>query len=314
MEDRAISVEISVVIVNYNVRDLILKCLRSIYSDINSTMAVETIVVDNGSNDGSISAIKEQFPQVIVIENNYNAGFPAANNMGFSISRGKYILMLNPDTEIVGEALKKLKVFLDSNQQVGLVAPELLNSDGSHQISTWRFPKMPYIAMENCYLNRFIPSKYYKECDYNKSFEVESVSGAAMMFNRELLDLIGNLDERLFWIEDIDYCYRIWKTGKKIVYLPDAKIFHYIGQSAKKNYTVSISNQTFNKIKFYQIHHGVFLSYIVKIMSFINVFIRLVVFCLLSPLNVIYIKKAKAYFYTIFRVFNPPMGLNDKSK
>ena len=302
---------VSVVIVNYNVRNLILKCLQSIYSNNNEKISLETIVVDNGSTDGSVGAIKELFPQVVIIENNYNAGFPAANNMAFSISRGKYILMLNPDTEVIGEALQTLNAYLDCNPQVGLVAPELLNADGSHQLSTWRFPKMSYIAMEMCHLSNFIPSKYYKDYDYSKPFEVESVSGAAMMFNRELLDSIGNLDERLFWIEDIDYCYRIWKTGKKIVYLPDAKIIHYIGQSARKNYAVSISNQIFNKVKFYQIHHGMFQLYCIKTISFVNVFVKLVAFGVLSPFKNVYYCKAKAYFYTITRIFNPPMGIHD---
>lgn len=303
------SPEISIVIVNYNVRELVLACLKSLYGFLPEGLSVETIVVDNHSADGSVEAIRQQFPQVVLIDNDFNAGFPAANNQAFRIAKGKYIFMLNPDTEFIDDSLSKLYHFLENHPDVSLVAPQLRNTDGSYQDSVWRFPRVRDVFYEMFYLSRFLGHKKYEDQNRDQQFEAESVSGAAIFFRSTLLDEIGMLDETMFWIEDIEFCYRAHQQGFKLVYFPDAKIKHHIGQSAKKNYKISLSNQIFNKIKFFRAHHRGIRSLAVTLLSFLHVVMKLVVFGLLSPFNVIYRRKAIAYAYTLPKVFNPPKGI-----
>ena len=217
--------------------------------------------------------------------------------------------MLNPDTEFLEDSLTALFAFMESHQDIDVCAPRLLNSDRSHQISAWRYPSIASIFGEMYYLNFLVNSKNYSDKDLTQSFEAESFSGAAIFFKTELIGEIGMLDETMFWIEDIDFCYRAKKAGKKLVYFPQTAIVHHSGQSAKKNYKISLSNQIFNKIKFYQKHHGSLATMAVKALSAFHVVTKFVVFSLLSPFNVIYFRKAQAYAYTFPRIFNPPKGI-----
>jgi hypothetical protein len=301
--------QVSVIIVNYNVKDWILSCLKSLYAYIPETLLIETIVIDNNSSDDSVKSIKNDFPQVIMIENNYNAGFPKANNQGFEIAKGKYILMLNPDTEFLDDSLVKLYHYIENNPDIRLIAPMLLNTDGSRQLSVWRFPELGYIFCETHYLNIFLGKKNYADKDLTQPFEADCFSGSAILFNKNVFDKIEMLDETMFWIEDVEFCYRAKEAGMKLVYYPLAQVKHHIGQSAKKNYKISLSNQIFNKIKFFKKHHNFVEWQLVTILSFYHVLLKLIVFGLLSPFNKIYFKKAKAYLYTLPRVFNPPLGM-----
>ena len=302
-------VKVSIVIVNYNVKDLILTCIRSLYQFCDSIGGLEIIVIDNQSIDGSCQAIRTEFPDVILMENSENEGFPKANNQGFSIAKGDYIFMLNPDTEFQENSIEKLRQFLEDNKSVGIVAPGLLNTDGTHQSSVWRYPSLFSIFCEFHYLTSLLKRKNYLDKDFTKQFEAESFSGAAIFFRKSVLDKIGNLDETMFWIEDVEFCFRAVQNDIKCVYFPETKIIHHIGQSAKKNYTISISNQIFNKIKFFNKHHSNFSAKLVILLSFLHVVQKSIVFGILSPFNVVYKRKASAYRYTIFKVFNPPKGI-----
>lgn len=301
--------QISIVIVNYNVKDLLLACLKSLYQFLPTSVSIEIIVVDNHSSDNSVEAIKNTFPEVIVIANHTNVGFPAANNQAFKIAKGDFFFMLNPDTALFDDSFVKLYDYLKENKEVDLVAPMLLNSDKSRQSNIWRFPTLWYLFCEMNHLSFLIGKKAYSDKDYSQIAEVESCSGAAILFRKSVLDKIGMLDETMFWIEDIEFCYRASLNNLKLVYFPQTQIIHHIGQSAKKNYNISISNQMFNKIKFFKKYHSAFAYVLVVLMSLIHVFIKLLVFGLLSPFNVIYFRKAKAYLYTLPRLFNPPKGI-----
>lgn len=298
-----LKIDISIVIVSYNVEALIFNCINSIYKNIPSHISFEIIVVDNASTDNSVELIHKTFPLVKLIVNTKNLGFPVANNQGFKITQGQYILMLNPDTEIIDDSIAELKSYLDKNGGVSLVGPKLLNSNYTLQYSAWRFPTIKYIIAEILYLNKWIGRKYYKEKNFDEPFEVDSISGAAMMFKKKLLDEVGMLNENLFWIEDIDFCYRIKKNGSAVHYIPQAKIIHYSGESAKKNYNISISNQTLNKIKFFKTHYTYRATYFILFVSIINVLCRLIIFLILSPFKSVFLKKSKAYFYTLFRIY-----------
>jgi len=303
------SIDISIVIVNYNVKDLVLACLKSIYAFTNPALRLEIFVVDNDSKDGSKTAIPEAFPHIHFLDNHFNAGFPAANNQAFKLAQGRYIFMLNPDTEVKDDSIGKLYQYLETHAQVAMCSPKLLNSDLSFQQSVWRFPTLTSIFLEMHYLHALNGKKDYRDQNFQESFSAESVSGAAIFFRRELLESVGYLDEKMFWIEDIDFCYRAVKAGNTLMYLPEATVVHHIGQSAKKNYNISISNQIWNKIKFFRKHYSTGATFLVKCMSAYHVVIKFVMFSLMSPFSVIYQRKASAYVYTFKRVFNPPDGI-----
>ena len=290
--------ELSIIIVSYNVRQLLIRCIESVIKNIGSDLSFEIIVVDNSSIDGSVEAVTHKFTEIKIKQNNYNAGFPAANNQGFAMATGDYFLMLNPDTEITDNSIQKLLAFYKTIYNAGIVGPKLLNPDGSRQNVVWRFPKVRYIIAEILYLNFLIPRKYYKDKDFATTFEVESMSGAALLFSKDVLQKLGGLNEKLFWIEDVDLCFRAKKLGLHNFYYHDAAIIHHIGQSAKKNYNLSIYFQTVNKINFYKVHGSVLNVILLWMISFINVILKLLVFLVLSPFSRVYFYKAKAYFYT----------------
>ncbi|NCA80285.1 MAG: glycosyltransferase family 2 protein [Sphingobacteriia bacterium] len=300
--------DVSIVIVNYNVQNLILKCLQSI-EDYCQLSDIEIIVVDNNSSDESVAMVKHHFPYVVLIENTKNEGFPKANNQAFAKARGQYIFMLNPDAELCDDAVSMLRNYMETNPFVALAAPKLLNTDGSFQQSFWRFPRMRYIIAEDFYCKPLLKKKHYNDKNVNEILMVDSVSGAAMFFRKSILNLVGELDETLFWLEDVDFCYRIAQQNMKIAYVPSVQVVHHIGQSAKKNYEISISNQVYNKIKFIGKHYSKWQSVWIKLHSFFIVGLKIIVFGMLAPFNKIYRLKAKAYVYTIKRVFNPPIGI-----
>jgi len=300
--------KVSVVIVNYNVRDLILTCLRTLF-EYHPNSNLEVIVVDNNSVDDSCKEIKAQFPQVILIENDFNAGFPKGNNQGFEIATGDYTFMLNPDTEFIDDSITKMSDYLEKNPDAWLLAPKLLNSDRSWQQSAWRYPTITSVFCESFYLTRFLKKKNYRDKNFDEIFAGETFSGAALFFRSELFDKIGVLDETMFWIEDVEFCWRANHHHFKCLYFPETKIIHHIGQSAKKNYNISISNQVYNKVKFFRKHHSKFATFIIVCISMAHVFSKIIVLGLLSPFKRTYYLKFKAYLYTVPRVLNPPNGI-----
>lgn len=300
--------KVSVVIVNYNVKELLLTCLRSLYL-YHTSIPIEVIVVDNNSKDDSCVAIKKEFPHVILIENQENEGFPKGNNQGFAIAKGDYIFMLNPDTEFTENSIEKLVEFNDANKDIDLIGPKLLNSDKSIQYSAWRYPTITSVFCETFYLKGFLKKKNYQDKKWDELFEAETFSGAAIFFRKEVLEKIGNLDETMFWIEDVEFCYRANHAGLKCIYFPKTEIIHHIGQSAKKNYNISLSNQVYNKIKFFKKHNSFFEWLIILFISIIHVLYKIVLFGILSPFNPVYWRKFKAYIYTFPKLFNPPDGI-----
>lgn len=300
--------DLSIIIVSYNVKDFLLQCLKSVYAEPNFALKTEVIVVDNNSQDGSVSAVRSLFPQVLVLENKFNAGFPAANNQAFLKANGRYILMLNPDAEVMDNALVKMASYMDKNPNISMLAPKLLNTDKSIQNSVWRFPSVFSVFCESFHMNFLSRAKNYSDKSRDEIFEAESFSGAAILFRRSILDKIGMLDEKLFWIEDVDLCYRAKKTGLKLIYFPDAVILHHIGQSAKKSYNISISNQVVNKIKFFNKHHSQATLFLVILISYFSVLFKIIFFLFGSLFSHTNFKKFKAYIYTLPRISDPPVS------
>ena len=181
---------LSIVIVSWNVRRLLLRAIQSIHRAWSKEWrGLEIIVVDNGSTDGTVESVRAQFPDVHLIANPHNAGFTGGNNQGIRVSKGKLVLLLNPDTEVKGNALSTLIGYLDAHPKVGLVGPQLQNPNGTVQPSRRRFPTLPVLFLESTWLQGLMPNsilrRYYVQDRSPKSVQkVDWVTGAAMMVRR----------------------------------------------------------------------------------------------------------------------------------
>lgn len=292
-------INISIVIVNFNVKELILNCIKSILLNRNKEIGIEIIVVDNASVDGSVSEIRKQFPEVLLIENKENLGFSAANNQGMRLAKGEFIFLLNPDTEIIGDAIYALYDFLKKNKSFSVVGPQLLNTDGSLQVSTWKKHSVVNLVLETFLLNRYIKILHYPLQKLQSTFETQTLLGAALFFKKDLLEKIGMLDEQFFYMEDVDFCQRAQKIGS-VYYLNNSRIIHHGGKSQHKNYNATISNQMISKLKFYKKHHSKGVFYLGLTFAYLFVTSRIIAFSLLSNKRK---QKQLSYLFT-FRKMN----------
>ena len=235
-------VDLSIIIVNYNVKEFLLNSLESI-QHASHNISTEIIVVDNNSNDGSIPAVKSKFPSVITIENKENVGFGKANNQALEICKGNFILLLNPDTLVREDTFEKMIKFLKNNREVGLAGCKVLNPDGTLQLPCRRsFPK-PWVSFTKVIgLSKLFPkSKLFAKynltyLDENKSYEVDAVSGSFMMLTRESYNKTKGFDPIFFMYgEDLDLCYRVQENGFKVFYFSETEIIHYKGESTKRS-------------------------------------------------------------------------------
>lgn len=231
-------INISIVIVSWNAKKYLTGCLESLRAqDIKEEM--EIIVVDNASSDGSPEAVRELFPQVKVVETDANLGFAKANNIGIKESKGKYVALINSDVMILDGCLNGLQDFMDSNTDVGLCAPRLLNGDMTIQFSCRNFPTIWRLFCDSLKLNQFLPwwrlfeGEEMKMFAYDRQTEVDAVSGAFMFVRKEAFAIVGLLDERFFiYSEDVDWCKRFRDAGWKIVFFPKVEAIHYGGGSS----------------------------------------------------------------------------------
>jgi hypothetical protein len=290
-------ISLSIIIVNYNVKELLIKCIESIYNFHKGNF--EIILIDNNSTDDSVSAIQNKFPQVTVIANKFNVGFPKANNQGIAIAKGEFILLLNPDTELTDNSIEKLINYYNSQTELLILVPKLLNSNLSLQQSIQPFITVGEIVSETFFLHKW----YKRDKSYFTNFkdivqEVEAVSGAAILIKKEVITKIGGLDEDLFWTEDMEFCYRAHLNGIKRIYYPFASIIHHVGQSGSKNMNVMLSNQVLTKIKYFEKNHSYWEFVVVKWFRFIHIITRIIMFEVLSIFNSRYKTKFRAYKFT----------------
>jgi GT2 family glycosyltransferase/tRNA A-37 threonylcarbamoyl transferase component Bud32 len=222
--------DLSVIVVNFNGRDVLPACLESIPAGI------ETVVIDNGSTDGSADEIASRFPTVTLIRNRVNRGFAAAVNQGIASSRGRYLCFLNSDARLSSAALSTLTSYLDAHPDAGIVAPQLLHEDGRKQNSFDNFPSFATVVLNKSLLRLLFPSRFpSKKQEFTEPRDVESVIGACMVARRELIDLIGRLDESYFlFLEETDWCLRAREAGRRVVFVPGATVVHLQGRSRDK--------------------------------------------------------------------------------
>ncbi len=240
--------ELSVIIVNYNVKHFLSQCLHSIYNT-SRPVDMEVIVVDNNSVDGSVAMLKKDFPRVTLIENKENLGFSKANNQAIAVANGENILLLNPDTVLENDTLPKCLDYLKKHPETGGLGVKMIDGKGRFLPESKRGLPTPWVAFYKMSGLAALFPKSKKFGKYHLSYlpenqihKVDVLSGAFMMVPRKVIEKIGVLDETFFMYgEDIDFSYRILKAGYKNVYFSDARIIHYKGESTKKgsiNYVI----------------------------------------------------------------------------
>lgn len=228
--------KLSILIVNWDTRDLVVKCVHSILKHAVG-INYEVIIVDNHSKDGSVEQLTNLFghnKRIRVIQSFRNLGFAKANNLAYENSSGQYLLLLNPDTEIMEGSLPTMISYLQEHPEVGVLGPKLLNPDGTLQPSVRRFPGIWSSLVVFSGMHRFIRPKKYLMGDftYDKVAEVDQVMGAALMTRREIVEKLGLFDDKFWlWYEEVDYCKRVKKAGSRVVFLPQASIVHFGAQS-----------------------------------------------------------------------------------
>jgi len=231
--------DLSIVIVNWNVSQLLRRCLSSIQTNRGS-LSLEVIVVDNASSDDSVSMIRREFPQVRLITNQENLGYTGGNNVGAKEARGRYLFILNPDTEIVEDALQQMLVYMDEHSEVGAVGPQLIYPDGSIQSSRRRFPRLGTMFFQGTSLhwrwfpdNKFVRLHYVSDRSEDELQSVDWLVGAALLIRRETWREVGPFDTQFFmYADEVDWCNRCRRAGWEIHYFPDAKIIHDEHKSA----------------------------------------------------------------------------------
>lgn len=232
--------DFSIIIVNWNTRDLLKACLQSITENCSET-SYEVVVVDNASSDGSNDLVKAQFSWVKLIHNQQNVGFSRANNQGILQSSGRYILLLNPDTVFLNDVLQEIRCIYDTHQDIGIIGGRLITPDNRPQ--RWSKGRMlsirtafnHYLFLSDLFPNLESCGGVADNSDYQHPADVDWVSGACLAVKRQVLDDVGLLDETIFmYSEDMDLCYRTKQAGYRVIYAPSAHIKHIMGQSLKQ--------------------------------------------------------------------------------
>lgn len=228
--------DISIVIVNWNVSDLLRQALTSIRI-ATGRLAVQTIVVDNHSRDNSVEMVRTNFPEVVLIANPDNKGFAGANNQGIALATGKYLFILNPDTELLPETLLTLFEYMEAHPDVAMSGPKLLNTDGSLQPSCRRFPSLWFLLSDHLFLSRVFPRSFFNgymmgDFLFDSLREVDQPMGAAMFVRASVLPVVGLMDDHNFvWFDEVDWCFQFKKHGLKMVFNPAAVLTHHQGKS-----------------------------------------------------------------------------------
>jgi len=234
--------DLSIIIVNYNVRDFLEQALLSVRKAVRD-IPHEIIVVDNASTDGSVRMVRERFPDVILIANSVNAGFARANNQAMKLAKGRFISLLNPDTLVKEDTFSVILDAFGKHSEAGMIGCRVLNPDGSLQLSCRRSFPTPWVSITRLLglswlfpKNRLFGRYNLTYLDPDSAAEVDAISGSFMNVRREVIESAGMLDERFFMYgEDLEWCYQIKERGWKIMYIPDTSIVHYKGESSRQS-------------------------------------------------------------------------------
>jgi len=232
--------DVSVIVVAWNVKNLVRDCLKSVYEQT-SGITFEVIYVDNGSKDGTVEMVAREFPRVRIIINDENKGFIVANNQAIEVAKGRYVLLLNSDTIVLDNAIAKTVQFADSHPDAGVVGCKVLNPDKTLQRTCFMYPSALNTLLAATYLYKVFPkSRFFGRelmtwWDFSEVREVETICGCFSLVRRKAIEQVGLMDERYFvYGDDPDWCYRFAKAGWRILFTPGAQIIHYGGQTTKQ--------------------------------------------------------------------------------
>ncbi len=270
--------DLSIIIVNWNVCELLRRCLASIEAN-RGALSLEIIVVDNASVDGSVRMVESEFPQVHLIASRENLGYTGGNNLGVKEAGGRYLLILNPDTEIVGDALEQMVAYLDKHPEVGAVGPQLVYPDGSVQSSRRRFPGVATVFFQGTPLswrwfrddNRFARMHCMADRPDDEIQSVDWLVGAALVIRRETWQEVGPFDDQFFMYSDeVDWCHRCRDLGWQIHYFPKAQIIHYEGRSSTQIAVMSRARFHRSRIRYFHKYSGAGWAAVIRVFFLMN--------------------------------------------
>lgn len=271
--------DLSIIIVNWNTADLLIQCLESIYANPPKNR-FEVLVLDNDSSDQSVPLVQQRFPQVTLLASKENLGFAGGNNQAIQQSQGRYVLLLNPDTEVKPGALDELTQFMEANPQAGAAGSCLLNPDGTLQHSCYPFPTPARELWRLLHLDALYLYALYRMDTWNRHEvqEVDVIQGASLILRREVLNQVGLLDDTYFmYTEEVDLCYRIQKQGWQLYWIPQSQVIHYGGQSTKQVATKMFLCLYESKLIFIRKHHGWLAAQLYKLILMLITVVRLII-------------------------------------
>jgi GT2 family glycosyltransferase len=251
--------DLSILIVSWNVRDRLRACLASLPL---ADERIEIIVVDAASSDGTPAMVRAEFPGVKLLASADNLGYSRGNNLGLAQARGRLALILNPDTEVMGDALTQLVAYLDSHPRVGVVGPQLILADGAVQPSRRRFPGLALAFFESTWLaplapRRWLAHYYAEDLPLTDPVAVDWLVGAALLLRRAVWEQVGLLDEGFFmYSEELDWQRRIRAAGWEVVYLPAARIRHLEAQSSGQVAAATHIRFNTSKVRYFRKYYG----------------------------------------------------------
>ncbi len=283
MPETIVNPKLSVIIVNRNTSDLLKICISKVLeSDIDAMPQV--IVVDNGSTDDSVRLIKRLYPEILVFEAGKNLGFAAANNLGFLMSAGEFVLLLNTDALLDKECLTRMLKLAESDQRIALIGPQLLNDDGTHQTSYEATPTLLTETTNRSLLKRLFPKRYPgKNERLVEPKDVETIIGAVMLIRKKAFDEVGGFDPSyFFFFEETDLAVRLRQAGWKVVHDPGAKAFHLQGGSAKSHRAATRIEFYRSRYTFFEKFYGSMSKSILKMVVMINLGINVTIYNLMN--------------------------------
>lgn len=252
---------LSIIIVSWNVRDLLRQCLRTLPLH---NAACEVLVVDSASADGTPAMVQAEFPSVRLMASPENLGYSRGNNVGLQAAQGRYLLVLNPDTEVLGESLAQMVAYMEDHPEVGVLGPQLRFPNQQVQSTRRRFPTLATLFFESTWLQGLAPcgllERYYvREVSDTETVPVDWVVGAALLVRREAYAQVGGLDEGFFmYSEELDWQRRLRAAGWQVVYFPQAQVVHHEAQSSAQVPAATHIRFNASKVRYTRKYHGAF--------------------------------------------------------
>ena len=289
-------VTVSIIIVSYNVKNSLVKCVESITKFTKSDFDFEIIIIDNNSKDGTSGKLFSN-DNIKFIKNSKNIGFTKALNQGIDIARGIYIFQLNPDTFLIEDTVSILHEYCRT-YNCDILGPLIFDEKGVIRSSWWKKPTI-FKAVLNISSIQSIIDTFFKISPPRSPNEVDSISGAAMFYKKIIFKEVDSFNENLFWDEDLDFCIRASKIGKKISIVTNTRLIHIGGESSKKDLKIAISNQILSKIKFFKIHNSKIEHRLFIFLCLIIIPFKIIFIILLCPIIPKLVHKIYPYLFTL---------------